>query len=1739
MKSLKYETYFYPTHENFISTAAGLLQSGDKDHNDVPNITDYDWELPVDLPPPAPGDSDPLSTSTHHRFTAAQHEKARQTLSHHVGNTAFKPTHHDPIIAAPGACIWTEASDIAVGGEPVFDSSFDSLCNQMYATAGNINTAEYALTDSGCGKSTIPNDSKYTCNLKMYGANDDRYSVQAAQGSSVAATGICDWIICWNSETPDGWVLKCMVTKALIIPGSMFYMIATGAEGIGYKGSPLSFVDNVNSTGKPGIWQADLKRYEHLTTKWKVPVVKMIDLPLDMKKTLAHNALVIKRHKGILTLNSPSPTMYETGMERETWADYNCTATGGQLEDCEKAYDRLVRINTHLESELMKFKDRTGDVDPLAFAHYLIGHRHPQTLRKAVESGQVINCDIDLQGSSRFKVKACIKCTLATARELPCGKRQYSKWHKSQEEIADTAAMQQVDGQLSAESRRYLLKHTGYNLAKQCGPYAVIVLDEITGTGATMIDESGSHNVNNIMVATCLGYNLRHAYGQVDMSAVTLEETLKTIIAWVKAHGCRCLVFRFDPSGQAKAKSIKSICNDLGVHIDLTSPKVKNEAAMAEGSNAIYNHACRVNLGNILTTSDSDGGRDKRWRHKFAFLAGRYGLNAGNCLWNQSAGHVPMSKLLDRPIDFKKMFPGPFACVCIFRDHNAGNKTEDRGQFGLFGGVIKSATHEDQIIVITLPEFEKAGELTRIMGRSRVTCFPLEQDPLTVFFKFAGTVPNYLKDMLTDKAKSLTVSMERLIREHIKTGDEYSTDIDDDERSAYEDASSMIDSHGPIPTEYATADSMQTVDVDLQAIQPGNAPPVARHEEPEQPSIGERVQVRTDRNKTTLYEPEDHQSRTKRYQEACKPKRQSTLPSTDALQDYVLQKTSTTGNVKVPYRILRLDAIAGMNAKEAIGMLVAGKTGAKEPYSRQDLSYDLRTQVIKLVSTNTADPDDPDELDKAAMAASTFISAGLRDEVNIGPPTQSEIDGVDKASRSITAQACLLDAVDDIFVDFRAQQETDPDLASHEIEINAGLVLEAMDIRVGGASYATASTVVGLHKTNPGWSKAWLLEKSTEFNKNYKSMEQLIVDQPWDLCQGFIYAAAEELKQLTAMGVFTRNGVTVKDCWALGTTPLRPSEVPTLKVTPSGELDKCKWRVAVDGSDEKEGIHYFGSSHHAAPSAESFRYWFAAEAQVPIAERCGQADVSSAYNVPGAGLDGDGNPINVFVRMMSWAHAVEIVKGKDGEYTHKIDWAWFEAYRKRLLAKQATGKKIIPEIYQRYLHPDEEVYTLTKNTYGRIAGGRIWMDYFCTLMHEAPLHFDRISTEAAWFHLPTKASETYPDANIPPGKADMQIHTDDMLIRPGNKFSWVTDTLKEKGLKLTTERNVTAHTGVKITYGTTEDGLSTCTITQEQAILKMYTEFKLLFDARRSARRTKVQVPMMATFKHATEHELDFKDKQAIAEHKAWPYRHILGHIMWICYTHPEVWYASRVLARHSQHHTKHHRDALLDCGLFLIDVAAPWGIRYVSTWTLTYLIDHPEHWHRVCNKLALGDASHCDDPVTMLCTGGGGVSGNRGLISGFCSSLKWINLSTLSSEVKVTTKIAGIVYNIQQLEEEIEMPDMEPMTLATDSRSVTQVVADPGRHRTMTTHVDRDAFKVREYVRRGRVIIRWCPGDENWSDIFTKPLANPKFTYFWHSMCGYIEWKLPDALDKTATGASAVGDTVQIDFDYWVKDVP
>ena len=195
----------------------------------------------------------------------------------------------------------------------------------------------------------------------------------------------------------------------------------------------------------------------------------------------------------------------------------------------------------------------------------------------------------------------------------------------------------------------------------------------------------------------------------------------------------------------------------------------------------------------------------------------------------------------------------------------------------------------------------------------------------------------------------------------------------------------------------------------------------------------------------------------------------------------------------------------------------------------------------------------------------------------------------------------------------------------------------------------------------------------------------------------------------------------MQDAFDLGTTPLRPSEAPILKITPEGILEKCKWRTTIDGSSEKEGgEHYHGSSHHAAPSQDAVRVWFAQEANVPIHERCGQADVSSAYNVAEVGNDAHGNPAKIFVRKTSWDHAVQMVRGEDGVTRAVIDWGWFKGYRDVLLARVAAGKKVIPEIYQRYLNPAEKLLTLAQNTYGRKAGGRVWQNHLHDLLTAPP-----------------------------------------------------------------------------------------------------------------------------------------------------------------------------------------------------------------------------------------------------------------------------------------------------------------------------------------------------------------------------------------------------------------------------------
>jgi hypothetical protein len=94
-----------------------------------------------------------------------------------------------------------------------------------------------------------------------------------------------------------------MCVKANLMPGPHFWMLATGAHGIGHKGSNLDFHGNYQNSGKPVIVDMTTNTAHPLGEKWGVPTISMIPLSEELKAEVAGILTGRGRtKKGILTL---------------------------------------------------------------------------------------------------------------------------------------------------------------------------------------------------------------------------------------------------------------------------------------------------------------------------------------------------------------------------------------------------------------------------------------------------------------------------------------------------------------------------------------------------------------------------------------------------------------------------------------------------------------------------------------------------------------------------------------------------------------------------------------------------------------------------------------------------------------------------------------------------------------------------------------------------------------------------------------------------------------------------------------------------------------------------------------------------------------------------------------------------------------------------------------------------------------------------------------------------------------------------------------------------------------------------------------------------------------------------------------------------------------------------------------------------------------------------------------------
>ena len=162
------------------------------------------------------------------------------------------------------------------------------------AGATNESTKRFCIIDSGAGTSTGPAPAgtekgrrpatiEY-CTDVVWLAKDEGLRVQAAQGEAVRATAQAKWIVAWHVQ---GGRVECMCVKVNLVPGSHFWMLATGTHGIGHKGSNLDFHGNHQNSGKPAIVDMTTNTAYPLGEKWGVPTISMIPLSEELKAEVA------------------------------------------------------------------------------------------------------------------------------------------------------------------------------------------------------------------------------------------------------------------------------------------------------------------------------------------------------------------------------------------------------------------------------------------------------------------------------------------------------------------------------------------------------------------------------------------------------------------------------------------------------------------------------------------------------------------------------------------------------------------------------------------------------------------------------------------------------------------------------------------------------------------------------------------------------------------------------------------------------------------------------------------------------------------------------------------------------------------------------------------------------------------------------------------------------------------------------------------------------------------------------------------------------------------------------------------------------------------------------------------------------------------------------------------------------------------------------------------------------------
>ncbi|WCJ28653.1 Retrovirus-related Pol polyprotein from transposon RE1 [Euphorbia peplus] len=216
-------------------------------------------------------------------------------------------------------------------------------------------------------------------------------------------------------------------------------------------------------------------------------------------------------------------------------------------------------------------------------------------------------------------------------------------------------------------------------------------------------------------------------------------------------------------------------------------------------------------------------------------------------------------------------------------------------------------------------------------------------------------------------------------------------------------------------------------------------------------------------------------------------------------------------------------------------------------------------------------------------------------------------------------------------------------------------------------------------------------------------------------------------------------------------------------------------------------------------------------------------------------------------------------------------------------------------------------------------------------------------------------------------------------------------------------------------------------------------------------------------------------------------YRRIIGKLLYLGFTRPDISYVTQQLSQFLQHPTEIQMNAALHVLKYLKGTHKK-GLLYPSGVNLQMKAYCRNDYDEMIME-AFTDADWARCPETRRSVGGYCILLGHALVSWKAKKQATVSKSSAEAEYRAMASTSCEVKWLRYLLRVFGVTLQEPISLFCDNKAAIHIAENPVFHE-RTKHLDIDCHIVREYIQSGMIKTPFIHSEQQLADIFTKPLT-------------------------------------------------